>query len=334
MPAFGGKPGFEARQGPEGFGYYSDDENFGDTRDAMPFGIMGIIANAINKFKKPKDMTEFNKLGLGGVHPAALDFNPDAKIQNTAFSKTLSDPFKYGVGPVPPSDKYKYSDGPRAVNVPDSPEWTSWEVPPGMMSDAAQENVEFFDNLNKGIVKNNNTPMLNTDNLLQGSVIDQQPKKGIMQMISDAIFSPAGAAEIDFSKLSQASDAFTPEWQSGAAKNLAVQDWIKANPNPTKNDFINAIQSGTLGAATPGAFKENVGSLFEGVNLDQSWNPMDATPTLIGTNDATWRQAIDVDKDALEQEAIDALPGGFFKAKGGRVGYANGGLATLFTRRG
>ena len=118
MPAFWGKPGFETRgvPGQKGFGYYSDNENFGDTRDPVPLGIMGLIANAINKFKKPKDMSEFNKLGLGGTHPAALDFDPNAKIQETAFSKTLSDPFKYGVGPVPPSDKYKYSDGPRAVN--------------------------------------------------------------------------------------------------------------------------------------------------------------------------------------------------------------------------
>jgi len=188
MPGiFGKKPGFETRgvPGQRGFGYYSDDENFGDTRGAMPFGIMGLIANAINKFKKPKDMTEFNKLGLGGTHPAALDFDPDAKIQDTAFSKTLSDKYKYGVGPVPPSDKYKYSDGPRAVNVPDSPEWTSWEVPPGMMNDAYEDNLDFFDNLNKGIVENNEPPMVNTDNIMQGSVLDAQPKKGIMESISD-----------------------------------------------------------------------------------------------------------------------------------------------------
>ena len=57
MPAFGNKSGFGARQGPEGFGYYSDNEDFGETRDAVPFGIMGLIANAINKFKKPKDFS-------------------------------------------------------------------------------------------------------------------------------------------------------------------------------------------------------------------------------------------------------------------------------------
>ena len=80
--------------------------------------------------------------------------------------------------------------------APDSPEWTSWEVPPGMMNDAYQDNLKFFDNLNKGIVENNEPPMVNTDNVMQGSVLDATPKKGIMEMISDAIFSPAGAAEI------------------------------------------------------------------------------------------------------------------------------------------
>jgi hypothetical protein len=63
LSAFG-TPTFEATQGPDGMGYYTDDTDFGDTRDPVPLGIMGLIANAINKFKKPKDMSEFNDLGL------------------------------------------------------------------------------------------------------------------------------------------------------------------------------------------------------------------------------------------------------------------------------
>ena len=85
--------------------------------------------------------------------------------------------------------------------APDSPEWTSWEVPPGMMNDAYQDNLEFFDNLNKGIVENNNTYQLGDNildslvnssqvgnqnvNRLEGSVLDATPKKGIMESISD-----------------------------------------------------------------------------------------------------------------------------------------------------
>jgi hypothetical protein len=36
--------------------------------------------------RKPKDMTEFNRLGLGGVKPGTYDFDPDAKI-NTGLTE-------------------------------------------------------------------------------------------------------------------------------------------------------------------------------------------------------------------------------------------------------
>jgi len=45
-------------------GYYTDKENFGETREAVPFGIMGILNSIANKFRKPRDMSEFNKLSL------------------------------------------------------------------------------------------------------------------------------------------------------------------------------------------------------------------------------------------------------------------------------
>jgi hypothetical protein len=64
-------------------GYYSDEENFGETRDAVPFGIMGIIGNILSKAfpKKPKDMTEFNKLQLVDgqvIDPTGLELNKGA----------------------------------------------------------------------------------------------------------------------------------------------------------------------------------------------------------------------------------------------------------------
>jgi hypothetical protein len=45
--------------------YYTDDENFGEVRDAVPnFGLMGLIQSLKNKFKKPpQDMSQFNTLG-------------------------------------------------------------------------------------------------------------------------------------------------------------------------------------------------------------------------------------------------------------------------------
>ena len=36
---------------------------------------------------KTRDMSEFNKLGLGGIKPGTLDFDPDAKIQDTMFDQ-------------------------------------------------------------------------------------------------------------------------------------------------------------------------------------------------------------------------------------------------------
>ena len=64
--AFGKNPlkNIGLRDGPQGPEYFSDYEDFGETRGAMPFGIMGIIANALNSFKKPKDFSSDNRLGL------------------------------------------------------------------------------------------------------------------------------------------------------------------------------------------------------------------------------------------------------------------------------
>ena len=168
-----------------------------------------IIGNQIDKFKpKPKDMSEFNKLGLGGIKPGTLAFDPNAQINQTIdpavlqglsrFSnkslglqtpKTFSDPFANTVGTT------------TKVNAPSNDAVSSNSIPTvnGVpMIDTGsvyQDNLDFFDNLNKGLVVNNEPPLVNTDNVMQGSVLDAQPKKGIMQIISDAIFSPAGAAE-------------------------------------------------------------------------------------------------------------------------------------------
>jgi len=51
--------------GPAGPGYYTDKTNFTEMRSAMPpIGIVGILSNLFGGSKKPKDMSEFNKLGL------------------------------------------------------------------------------------------------------------------------------------------------------------------------------------------------------------------------------------------------------------------------------
>jgi len=98
MPAFFGKPGFEARQGLNGLGYYSDDENFGETRDAFPsFGLLGIAKNIINSFKKNpyEDMSEFNKLqNIDGqvIDPTGLEL--DKGMFGTSINNTIPDSIK------------------------------------------------------------------------------------------------------------------------------------------------------------------------------------------------------------------------------------------------
>ena len=82
-PIFGNATkNLQMRDGPLGMGYYSDDETYGETRDKVPFGIMGIIGNILNKFRKPSvdysDMSEFNKLqNIGGkvIDPTGLELN-------------------------------------------------------------------------------------------------------------------------------------------------------------------------------------------------------------------------------------------------------------------
>jgi len=66
--------------GPLGPGYYTDKENFGETRDALPaFGILGILKNILGSRKKPaRDMSQYNKLGLFGEVPE--DFEVDERI--------------------------------------------------------------------------------------------------------------------------------------------------------------------------------------------------------------------------------------------------------------
>ena len=70
--------------------YFSENEDVGDLKQSIGerisnFGIAGIVKNLFKK--EPKDMTEFNNLGLGGINPATLDFDPNAKIQNTPFTQ-------------------------------------------------------------------------------------------------------------------------------------------------------------------------------------------------------------------------------------------------------
>ncbi len=85
-PVFGNATkNLQMRDGPLGKGYYSDDENYGEIRDKIPFGLTGIIANMLEKFQKPpvdySNMSEFNKLqNIDGkvIDPTGLELNKGA----------------------------------------------------------------------------------------------------------------------------------------------------------------------------------------------------------------------------------------------------------------
>ena len=63
----------------------------GSMLTGIPF-VGGALGTAYDYGKgifgpKTRDMSEFNKLGLGGIKPGTLDFDPDAKIQDTMFDQ-------------------------------------------------------------------------------------------------------------------------------------------------------------------------------------------------------------------------------------------------------
>ena len=88
--------------GTPGFEYYSEDEDTGQAKPGIGGRVLGgllslitgipvvgsAIGSAIDKYK-PKsmydDMSEFNRLGLFGIKPGTLDFDPNAKIQDNSF---------------------------------------------------------------------------------------------------------------------------------------------------------------------------------------------------------------------------------------------------------
>ena len=171
-------------------------------------GVGSIIGNQIDKYKpKPKDMTEFNKLGLGGVNPATLDFDPNAQINQNVDTTGYS----------------RFSDKSLGLQTPN------------YQTGSVSFDPSLGNRFNSGSV-NFNPGLGNT------STITNQPSKGIMQTISDAFFSPAGAAELTVEEMLNnerkskglAEDPLT----AGATLNAgAVPDL--SNPNVLNNIAIN-----------------------------------------------------------------------------------------------
>ena len=231
-----------------------------------------------------------------GISPTAQNVLTGRDLKGFTESRGLQIPISNEVVDTPNAQMGTPWDNP--YKAPDSPEWTSWEVPPGMMNDAYQDNLEFFDNLNKGIVENNNTYQLGDNildslvnssqvgnqnvNRLEGSVLDATPKKGIMESISD--------------------------WFSSSQQPETIVENASETVPTTENITI------------------------DGGMLNSPFMETQIQPRIIAAENAYYNQGkmpspFLADKIRMNMELGNAR--GFMGP-----GFANGGLASLFTRRG
>ena len=146
--------------------------------------------------------------------------------------------------------------------------------------------------------------MVNTDNVMQGSVLDAKPKKGIMQMISDAIFSPAGADEFDM-------EAFQ---KAGADKGLfGANDELEA-----MKEYYDAAKSLTA-----------PGGKFAGANDPAAVRNFITQQSAIPFGGGSYGVEMGMVPENFMNKTED-----FTTQKDPLSFFADGGLASMFTRRG
>ena len=319
-------------------------------------GLLGSLARGIGQFfglgKRPGeatyDMSEFNDLGLL------------TDRVNPTFQNDLGNELMLSTQKTP--ERFLPNAGPRQVNIPagdavstlasskfnrmkgytdDYPNLglipSTKEIPTvngvSMIDTGSvyQDNLDFFDNLNKGIVEGGTltdnykykvpfegarTIVPNPDykDVMQGSVLDAQPKKGIMQKISDLFFTPAGAAEI------------TPA--------IKAKDTGLGFSVPTGDVGLNA--SGRLGSlsATVDAIEALKG---ESVNPELNYSGQFGNTNVYGNySDDVQNIGLNFNNDKGLSGGIsyDAITGEPRFDIGFRRTFADGGLASMFTRRG
>jgi len=182
--------------------------------------------------------------------------------------------------------------------------------------------ISYFKNLIKfnptGIIKNVGGKILMDKILGDESSLDTEDEySGIKGQLAEAI---------NFGLLPGAKDKFTPNFNFIEKAAQGVKDY----KGTTKQDYVDAVTSGAFGnTAGSTSFDRNVGDLFKGVDLGKKsyTNPFaTVTPTFKSLEDGTGRGIIDIDKGALEQDALEALPKEFFVgAEGGLAKFADGG---------
>ena len=141
------------------------------------------------------------------------------------------------------------------------------------------------------------------------------PNLGNMNLGQVPVNNMQVAEAINYNTLPGATETFTPSWPMGSSMNFGVKEWLGNNPNPTKADFVEGLQSGQFGGATTGAFSKNVDELFKGTDLDAglfSTEFGDVNPEFMspGTGFGGY---IDINKSKLSKDALEALPEKFWK---------------------
>ena len=350
MPAFRGKPGFEARgvPGQAGFGYYSDKENFGDTRDATPFGIMGLLSKLFSK-KKSRDFGEDNRKGLYEDR-FKEDFNRNRKIPGPGESEWkggMFNPETLGpTGAIGPEYGVEYDVNTEPYQLPsasdDSWEWTDnpitdflnkWQIPiksggekfydltqpgnpdpwqlakeigpiyrdklPSLFANPSELERDF-----PGSVPNLKEPNPLLDRLNESLGDGQYNQSEVLRKSKNPSINYEGLYE-DPHRFLKTADKFdrtgqSDNWWSGE---IPVNARARADNRAYNRD-----------RPLPSPYGER-SYYFD------DFNPRVGTPELT----------------AEEQLDMGLLPdpfGGYGFKDGGRVRFANGGLASLFTRRG
>jgi len=310
-------------------------------------GLLGSLARGIGQFfglgKKPGeatyDMSEFNDIGL-----LSDRINP-------TFQNDLGNELMLSTQKTP--ERFLPNAGPRQVNIPagdavstlasskfnrmkgytdDYPNLglitptkeipTVNGVPMINTGSVYQDNLDFFDNLNKGIVEGGTltdnykykvpfegarTIVPNPDykDVMKGSVLDAKPKKGIMQIISDAIFTPAGADEFDM-------EAFQ---KAGADKSMifGANDELEA-----MKEYYDAAKSLTA-----------PGGKFAGANDPAAVRNFITQQSAIPFGGGSYGVEMGMIPENFMNTTED-----FTTQKDPLSFFADGGLASMFTRRG
>ena len=318
MPAFRGKPGFEARgtTGKGGtLGYYSDNENFGDTRDSVPFGIMGLLSKLFSK-KKSRDFGEDNRKGLYEDR-FKEDFNRNRKIPGPGESEWkggMFNPETLGpTGAIGPEYGVEYDVNTEPYQLPsasdDSWEWTDnpitdflnkWQIPIKSGGEKVYDWTHNADNPVTDFIKSKGEDYYN---------LTHPGNSDPWQLAKEMWPTYRGGLE----------DAGVKDWGAELQEDVSDKGWADTISERLMNiDTKIPFTGATIGDAFKGykGIGEDIYNI--GDKIREGINP---TPELTA-------------EEQLDMGLLRDPFGGYGFKDGGRVRFANGGLASLFTRRG